>query len=206
MKNISKQSLKRLPVYLNYLKSITKATNENISATLIAQALQLNDVQVRKDLAMVCSSGKPKTGYLIADLVRDLEEYLGYNDTDDAVLVGAGKLGKALMGYEGFLNYGLNILVAFDVDENIIDGRRIMPLSRIKELCGRLNVHIGIITTPASCAQEVCNLLVDSGITAIWNFAPTHLIVPEGVLVQDEDMASSLALLSRHLKEKMNQL
>ncbi len=202
--SISRQSLKRLPLYLNYLKSLPDADTGNISATLVAEALQLNDVQVRKDLAFVSSAGKPKIGYVTSQLIKDLEIFLGYNDTSDAVLVGAGRLGRALLNYKGFADYGLNILAAFDVDESLaeFEGKKIFHLSKLKDLCIRMNVRIGIITVPAHNAQEVCDILVDGGVLAIWNFAPTHLMAPPQVLIQNENMASSLALLSNHLKEK----
>jgi redox-sensing transcriptional repressor len=204
---VSKQTLSRLPQYLSYLESLPD-TVRTISATGIAAALNLNQVQVRKDLASVSSSGKPKVGYMRRDLIREIKTFLGYDSADEAVIVGAGKLGRALMGYVGFKDYGLNILAAFDADENAIgedeSGHQIMPIEVIKETCQRLGVRIGIITVPAHAAQAVCDQLIDAGVLAIWNFAPIRLVVPEGILVQNENMASSLAILSNHLAEKMN--
>jgi redox-sensing transcriptional repressor len=204
---VSKQTLSRLPQYLSYLESLPE-TVRNISATGIAAALNLNQVQVRKDLASVSSSGKPKVGYMRRDLIREIKAFLGYDIADEAVIVGAGKLGRALMGYMGFKDYGLNILAAFDADESLIgedeSGHQILPLEVLKETCLRLGVRIGIITVPAHAAQAVCEQLIDAGVLAIWNFAPVRLVVPEGILVQNENMASSLAILSNHLAEKMN--
>lgn len=204
---VSKQTLSRLPQYLSHLESLPE-TVRYISATAIAAALGLNQVQVRKDLASVSSSGKPKVGYLRRDLIREIKAFLGYDSADEAVIVGAGKLGRALMSYGGFRDYGLNILAAFDADESLIgedeNGRPIMPVEVLKDTCQRLGVRIGIITVPASAAQSVCDLLIDAGVLAIWNFAPVRLVVPEGILVQNENMASSLAILSNHLAEKMN--
>lgn len=207
VRTVSKQTLSRLPQYLSYLESLPEAVR-NISATGIAAALNLNQVQVRKDLASVSSSGKPKVGYMRRDLIREIKAFLGYDSADEAVIVGAGKLGRALMGYTGFKDYGLNILAAFDADETLVgedeNGRPIMPLEALKDTCQRLGVHIGIITVPASAAQAVCDLLIEAGVLAIWNFAPVRLVVPEGILVQHENMASSLAILSNHLADKMN--
>ncbi len=201
--NISKSTLQRLPLYLNYLKSV-RDKYVNISATIIAEALKLNDVQVRKDLASVSSSGKPKVGYVTEDLIKELENFLGYNTVNNAIIVGAGKLGKALMGYSGFKEYGLNILMAFDSDRSVInEAELIMPIERLTEFCKKMNIKIGIITVPAQHAQEVCDLLVESGVLAIWNFAPVHLRVPDGILVQNENMAAALAVLSNHLAEKL---
>ena len=201
--NISKHTLQRLPMYLSYIQGLPEDAPKNISATTIAEALQLNDVQVRKDLASVSSSGKPKVGYNVKDLIAELEAFLGYNDIDNAVIVGAGSLGKALLNYSGFKAYGLNIIAAFDLCEEPTEfqGKTVFPIAQLGSFCRKVNVHIGIITVPASSAQEICDLLVESGIRAIWNFAPVHLVVPDGILVQNENMASSLALLSNHLRE-----
>ena len=203
--NISKHTLQRLPMYLSYIKGLPEDAPKNISATTIAEALQLNDVQVRKDLASVSSSGKPKVGYNVKDLIAELEAFLGYNDLDNAVIVGAGSLGKALLNYSGFKAYGLNIIAAFDLCEEPTEfqGKTVFPIAQLESFCRKVNIHIGIITVPASSAQEICDLLVNSGIRAIWNFAPVHLVVPDGILVQNENMASSLALLSNHLREQM---
>lgn len=203
--NISKHTLQRLPMYLSYIQGLPEDAPKNISATTIAEALQFNDVQVRKDLASVSSSGKPKVGYNVKDLIAELEAFLGYNDIDNAVIVGAGSLGKALLNYSGFKAYGLNIIAAFDLCEEPTEfqGKTVFPIAQLGSFCRKVNVHIGIITVPASSAQEICDLLVESGIRAIWNFAPVHLVVPDGILVQNENMASSLALLSNHLREQM---
>ena len=192
-------------MYLSYIKGLPEDAPKNISATTIAEALQLNDVQVRKDLASVSSSGKPKVGYNVKDLIAELEAFLGYNDIDNAVIVAAGSLGKALLNYSGFKAYGLNIIAAFDLCEEPTEfqGKTVFPIAQLESFCRKVNIHIGIITVPASSAQEICDLLVNSGIRAIWNFAPVHLVVPDGILVQNENMASSLALLSNHLREQM---
>lgn len=202
---VSKQTLQRLPAYLNYLRGPRKDQKKHVSATMIAEALGLNDVVVRKDLASVSSSGRPKVGYVRSELIRELESYLGYDNSQDAVLVGAGKLGQALMSYSGFPQYGLNILAGFDSDPRLagmeVSGKKILPMDKLPGLCRRVGVHIGIITVPGEHAQTVCDQLIDSGILAVWNFANAHLSVPEGILVQNENMAVSLALLSNHLKE-----
>lgn len=201
---LSKQALKRLPVYMSYLKSLDSAEVEYISSSAVAKALDMNDVQVRKDLAAVCkSSGVPKKGFIVRDLIAGISDYLGYTNGKDAILVGAGNLGMALMSYRGFDNYGINIVAAFDSRAEVIDNKKIFDIARLPEICKKLDVKIGIITVPDTAAQKVCDMLVESGILAIWNFAPTHIKAPEEILVQNENMASSLALLSNHLKEKM---
>ena len=206
-KEISKSTLKRLPVYLSYLKGIPADGSAYISATALATALDMGEVQVRKDLALVSSGGRPKVGYHRDSLIKDIEAFLGYANTNDAVIVGAGKLGRALLGYSGFAEYGLNILAAFDSNDALIgtskSGKPIMHMSRLEEFCQANKIRIGIITVPAEYAQETGDRLIACGIKALWNFAPKHLDVPGDILVQSENMAASLAVLSKHLSEQM---
>ena len=206
-KEISRATLRRLPTYLSYLKSLPADASVNISATAIAAGLNMGEVQVRKDLALISDGGRPKIGYNRERLIEDIEVYLGYDNTNDAVLIGAGKLGRALLGYSGFAEYGLNIVAAFDANDALMgttkSGKPVMDLSRLPEICRRYKIQIGIITVPAEQAQSVCDLLIANGIRAIWNFAPTHLTVPDNILVQNENMAASLALLCKHLNEHM---
>lgn len=203
-KELSKAVLKRLPSYLSYLKSLPEDSSPYISATTIANELNMGEVQVRKDLAVVSKAGKPKVGYPRADLIENISRYLCYDNTTDAILVGAGKLGQALLGYSGFEAYGLNILAAFDVAPQPSDSHKpILPMEEMEKFCQQNNVHMGIITVPAEHAQKVTDLLIQCGIKAIWNFAPTHLDVPANTLVQNENMATSLAVLSMHLQAQM---
>ncbi len=202
-KELSKAVLKRLPGYLSYLKSLPKDAPAFISATSIANALNMGEVQVRKDLAVVSKAGKPKIGYPRTDLVENISRYLCYDNTTDAILIGAGKLGQALLGYSGFAAYGLNILAAFDAKPASGTEKPILPMDALEDFCREHNVHMGIITVPAEYAQQVCDRMIQCGIKAIWNFAPVHLDVPASTLVQNENMATSLAVLSMHLQAQM---
>ena len=207
-KKISKAVLKRLPGYLAYLKSIQDQEYPYISATALANALGMGEVQVRKDLASVSDGGRPKIGYLRESLIDDIEQFLGYDNATDAVLVGAGKLGQALMDHKGFDEYGLNILAGFDIHpkvEHTEDGKPIYSMDKLESYCHSHMVRMAIITVPASHAQAVCDRLIKAGIKAIWNFAPTHLEVPSNILVQHENMATSLAVLSMHLQAQMKE-
>ncbi len=207
-KEISKAVLKRLPGYLSYLKNIPDGLSPYISATALANALNMGEVQVRKDLAMVSDGGRPKVGYLRESLIEDISQFLGYDNTTAAILIGAGKLGQALLGYIGFEEYGLNILAAFDakpVAEKTVEGKPIYPVEELESFCRTKKVLMGIITVPAEYAQDVCDKLIRCGIKAIWNFAPKHLDVPQGILVQNENMATSLAVLSMHLQAQMKE-
>ena len=205
-KEISKSVLKRLPGYLAYLKSIPESASPNISATALAGALGMGEVQVRKDLAMVSDGGRPKIGYRRESLIEDIEQFLGYDNTTDAVLIGAGKLGQALLDYKGFDEYGLNILAAFDLKPTIDQtesGKPVLTMDKLESFCRSHKVLMGVITVPTANAQQVCDQLISSGIKAIWNFTNTHLDVPANILVQNENMATSLAVLSMHLRTQI---
>ncbi|MEG2688602.1 MAG: redox-sensing transcriptional repressor Rex [Clostridia bacterium] len=202
---MSKATLHRLPAYLRYLYQLDKQDIETVSSTTIAEELNLNAVQVRKDIALVSSvAGKPKTGFVTKELIADLETFLGYDNTHDAVIVGIGGLGKAFLGYGGFDKYGLNIVAGFDVDKSIIDkkinGKQILSLDKLASTVERLNIQIGIITVPNASAQLVADQMVACGIKAIWNFASVHLAVPNDIALKNEDLAASLALLSMRLQ------
>ena len=175
-----------------------------ISATSIARDLGLNDVLVRKDIAAVSSmSGRPKTGFPVDGLIADIKEYMGFNDRKKAVIIGAGSLGKALLGNKEFETYGLRIAAAFDTDSNLIgtsvSGIPVLSAEDLETYCRRHTIRIGIITAPKEAAQAIADRLVGCGVKAIWNFSLTRLNVPQGVLVQDENLASSLAMLSHHI-------
>ena len=185
---ITRATLGRLPLYLNYLKQTESSGTTSISATTIAKALSLGEVQVRKDLASVSGAGKPKVGYESSDLIKRLEDILGSNSVTSAVLVGAGKLGRALLDYNGFEEFGIKIIAAFDSNDEVIrfskTSKDILPISTLSEYCIANNVKLGIITVGQGSAQQVCNMMEESGIKAISNFAPCNLEVSDGILVK----------------------
>lgn len=202
---ITKALLGRLPQYLTFLEGMDSQEVPFISATKIAKELSLGEVQVRKDLSIVCGKGKPKLGYRTADLMKSIESCLGQNKTTPAVLVGAGKLGKALLEYDEFERYGVQIMAAFDCNETILKVHRsleVLPMSQFREFCESHDVQIGIITVGEGSAQAVCDQMLACGIQAIWNFAPCKLQVPEGVLFHQENLAVSLAYLNSQLLDK----
>lgn len=203
---ISRQALRRMPDYLKYLKALRAEGVEHVTATAIAGAMGLNEIQVRKDIAAVSSRpGKPMVGFSVAHLIRDMGAFLAVENVKDAVIVGAGALGSALMGYPGFAEYGMNIVAAFDSDPEkvgkLIHGKRVYAMGEMGALCRRLGILIGIVTVPAEAAEAVYGALIESGIRAVWNFAPVHLTERDGILVQNESMTSSLAVLAVRLKE-----
>lgn len=195
--NISRATLGRLPDYLQFIRD--NITGETVSATAIAHGLSLGEVQVRKDLNMICGAGRPKIGYRTSVLTQALETALGTEHPASAVIVGAGKLGRALLAFDGFTAYGVSIIAAFDTRAKEIDGscgeKRIYPMEELKGYCQAHDVSIGIITVPAVAAQSVCDMLADCGITSIWNFAPCKVSAADNMTVKNENLALSLAHL-----------
>ncbi len=201
-KEIPVASLQRLPVYLNYLKSLGR-TEGNISSGAIARALGMGEVLVRKDLAYTSARGRTRTGYDCGELIAAIEDYLGCNRILPAVIFGAGALGRALMSYGGFKNYGIDIVAAFDTDpqkagKSVADCK-IYGVGEARGVISQTGARLAVICVPAAVAQEVCNTLVGCGISAILNFAPILLKVPDGVNVRNIDVAASLAILSSRI-------
>ena len=202
---LPKATLGRIPLYIQYLKELPDDNETTISAPTIARGLLLGEVLVRKDLAMVSGAGKPRVGYRRVKLIQDLESHLGQDDFTNAVLIGAGKMGRALLDYGGFEEFGIKILAGFDCNESVITetkSKRVLPIKHIKNFCAENNIKIGIITVGQGSAQEVCNELISCGVRAIWNFAPCALNVPEGIILKQENLALSLAYLNSQLKNK----
>jgi len=200
---ISIQALRRLPQYLRLGKALRARGREVVSCRRLSEELGVDPTLIRKDLAAAGVTGRPKIGYQIDEIVARVSSFLGWNNTTDAVLVGAGNLGLALLGYEGFREYGLNIVAAFDNDPakigRQVHGKFILDQEKLGDLVERMPIHIGILAVPAAVAADVATLMVLSGIQAIWNFTPVILDVPLGVVVESVNLASSLAVLSNRL-------
>lgn len=201
-RSIPKATLGRVPVYLRYVRGLPDEIDSTISATKIARGVFLGEVQVRKDLALISGRGKPRVGYERDKLICDLENCLGSEKMTNAILVGAGKLGRALLDYDGFEEFGVKIVAGFDCNDSILQtgkNKSILPIKEIEAYCAVNDIKIGIITVGQGSAQEVCDRLVACGVKAIWNFAPCTLRVPPNVLLKHEELALSLA----HLNSKI---
>ena len=206
---IPKSTLSRLPLYYSHIRKMQQQGEKYVSAAAVAQSLNLNPVLVRKDLSGVSSvEGKPHAGFEIDTLLKDLSEFLGYNKVDEAILVGVGSLGRLILTNTEFSSMGLDITVGFDKDPDLvglqIGSKYILPMEKMESYIKRTGVKIGIITVPADQAQSVCDQMVECGILAIWNFAFTLLNVPNGILVKNENLPSSLAVLSQQLAKKLS--
>ena len=205
MSDISKRTLDRLSLYLHYLRDKKEQGIKDISSVAMAGDMNINAVTVKKDLARIAGqSGRPRIGFDVETLIGDIQTALGYNKLDNVVLVGVGQLGHVLLSYSGFAGYGLNIVAGFDTDTDkvgtVVCGKPVFHISRIKDVVTKYNVRMGIITVPKDYAQTAADAMIEAGIRGLWNFAPTHINIPENVAIKNEDLASSLALLANRMR------
>lgn len=193
-------TIKRGPLYMRILAEYKQNGLEWISATDIARRFKLTPIQVRKDLALTGVSGTPKKGFRVEDILEALKEFLGWNNTNEAFLVGTGSLGSALLGHKGFADHGLGIVAAFDTDPaiigTVIHNTKVMDIKKINSLVRRMDIKIAIITVPAVFAQATAELLVQAGIKGIWNFSSAKLKLPDNIIVHREDLTAGFAVLS----------
>jgi redox-sensing transcriptional repressor len=184
---------------LHIIRLLRREGGEYISGTLIARELNLEPIQVRKDLAITGITGKPKRGYPIGALISAIERFLRWDSARDAVLVGAGSLGTALLGYREFQLHGLHIMAAFDTNPEKtgarIHGVEVFPAHIMGKKIRNLGAKIAILTVPSPSAQETADALIRAGVEGIWNFTNIKLKVPENVVVQKEDLSSGYAML-----------
>ncbi len=203
LKAVPEPSLRRLPSYVYYLRAIAQLGRDNVSTSHIGEALKLDPTQVRKDLAYTGIVGRPKVGYAVDELIEAIETFLGWNDITQAFLVGAGALGSALLGHQRLESCGLRLVAAFDNDPTkcgrVIHGKEVLPMEKLTSLTKRMRIHIGVLTLPADGAQRAADQLIAGGALALWNFAPTSLSVPPGIVVVDGELYSTLGLLKRGL-------
>ncbi|HEY3353770.1 MAG TPA: redox-sensing transcriptional repressor Rex [Polyangia bacterium] len=197
---------KRLATYHQIAAQAAESGLSHLASAQLAEMLDVDDSLVRKDMAHAGIAGRPKVGYALADVLRRLEELLGLSARNDAILIGCGHLGAAILGYPGFATYGLKITAAFDRDftkvGQEIAGHRVLPMEKCRSILEIFRVRIAILTVPAGSAQELTDWLVSRGVRGIWNFAPTQLTVPAGVVVRHENLAVGLARLIHSLKEE----
>lgn len=196
-------TLRRLPWYLAYADTIAKRGIETVSSTKISKALNVDASQIAKDLSFLNLRGKTRIGYNVADMVKVLSEFLDFRSEHPAYLIGAGSLGLALLQDKGLANYGLDIIAAFDINEEIIGkeiaGVKIYENDELPRLMLRNPASIAILTVPAEKAQDCADFAIEAGIKAIWNFTPYRVAVPEGIAMSSTSLYANLALIYNQL-------
>jgi redox-sensing transcriptional repressor len=199
-------TIRRLPNYLQILRGLSARSEEFVSSAYLAEQMNIDAILVRKDLELTGINGTPRVGFRVQDLISSIEDFLGWGATLDACLVGAGQLGTALLGHRELANHGVRIVAAFDTDPEksgtTVHGVTVFPFTRLGELLKRLAILLAIVCVPSDVAQQVTDLLVESGIQAIWIFTSVNISVPENIIIQKEDLLSGLAVLSSQLTRK----
>ena len=202
-KNISTPSLRRLPSYYNIVCQAADADQTYISSKSIASQLDIDDTQVRKDIAAIGYVGKPKVGFDVKDFKTHLEKFLGFEQEREAFIIGAGNLGIALARYDGFEQYGFKLKALFDNDPHKIGlkiaNKQVFYINELEQFINENITQIAILTVPAEFAQQVTDNLINMGIKAIWNFAPISLKTPEDVKVWNQNLAGSLITFAQLL-------
>lgn len=199
--------LERLVHYLHVLgERHPDSDRVHFSSAQVGALLHMDDTQIRKDLAAVGVRGYPRLGFRTAEAKDAIRRALGFDREHRAVLIGAGHLGGALVNYEGFLQYGLRWVGIFDRDP-LKQGQRfgrlvVQPLARLRAAARQREIHLAVLAVPASAAQDVANQVVTAGIKALWNFAPTSLVVPQQIYVRNEHISVGLGELGYHLKRQ----
>ena len=185
--------------------SNSKRKGPTVTSAEIAEALDIDPTQVRKDLGSIGIVGMGRVGFETCEVCRSIRAALGFDQETDAILIGAGRLGSALLTYHGFARYGLELVAAFDNDKKLkgrkIAGCEVKPMQALRPFVEKHKTQLAVITTPATVSQHIADRLVDMGIRAIWNFSPTRLIVPDHVFVRDEHISLGYAEISHHLSE-----
>ncbi len=210
MKNISLQTIKRIPTYYNVICNILSNKQKFLSSNFLSDLMGIDDTTVRKDLSSIGCNGRPKQGYNIIELKKHFEIFLGFNQPKNAIIIGAGNLGCALAKYEKFKKYGLNLIALFDKDPHkidlVINGIKVYNLSKIQEICKDNNVEIAILTLPEDEAQSITNTIIKYNINTIWNFSPVNLSVPTSIFVWNQDLVSNFLTLSKLAEIKKHKI
>lgn len=205
-KNISMAVIKRLPKYYRYLQELLRNDVDRISSKELGEKIGFTASQIRQDLNCFGDFGQQGYGYNVKDLYNQISIILGLDKSYKGVIVGAGNIGQAIANYGRFLQNGLSIEAIFDVNPKLVGmGIRdieIQDIDELKEYLTNNIVDIGIICVPRVNAQKVCDLMVNNGVTGIWNFAPVDLVVPENVTVENVHLSESLLTLIYLLNDK----
>lgn len=196
--------LERLMRYYRWLTDRSRKPLKTVTSAQIAEALDIDPTQVRKDFGAIGLVGMGRVGFEVCEVCRAIRYVLGFDQTYEGVLIGAGHLGGALLAYDGFARYGLEIVAAFDNDRRIIGtevaGVPVKSMRSLKPFIRRHRIRLAILTTPVDVSQKLTDRLVSAGVRAIWNFTPTRVTVPPGVLVRNEHIALGLSQIAYHLR------
>lgn len=201
-KRLRRVVLERLMRYYRWLSEPKRKPLRTVTSAQIAEALDIDPTQVRKDFGAIGLLGMGRVGFEVCEVCRGIRYVLGFDQTYEAVLIGAGHLGSALVAYEAFENYGLDIVAVFDNDPkktgSTVAGRTVKSMRSLKPFIRKHDIRVAILTTPAAVSQQLTDRLVSAGVKAIWNFTPTRVTAPPDVLVRNEHISLGLSQIAYH--------
>ena len=206
MPRLGRRILERLMRYYRFLCELTARKRvDTVTSAQIAEALDIDATQIRKDLSAIELQGMGRVGFDVCEVCRAIRVALGFDQKFETVLIGTGHLGNALLAYSGFDRYGLHIVAAFDSDNRKIGrkiaGYTVQSTRMLKPFVRRHKIRLAILTTPAEVSQTLTDRLVSAGVEAIWNFAPTQLTVPSSVFLRSEHISKGLSEIAYHLRQ-----
>ncbi|MFS0722610.1 redox-sensing transcriptional repressor Rex [Paenibacillus sp. 1P07SE] len=203
---ISEAVVRRLPIYLQYLNELSRREVQTVSSQDLGQKLDLNPAQIRKDLAYFGEFGRKGIGYDVTYLIEKIRGILKLDQTLNVALVGAGNLGHALSNYNKYIKDNMRIVAVFDAQQDkigtAVNSMLVQPMEELNQTVRELDIRIGIITVPATEAQNVANQFVDAGIEGILNFAPVILKVPDQIRIHHADFTTELLSLAYYLENR----
>ncbi len=206
MRKVAESTVRRLSLYLRFLEEFEEQGIDTISSEALASRGGTTSAQVRKDLSFFGSFGKRGLGYAVPELAGRLREILGLERRYRVAMIGAGKIGSALVQYRGFKQRGFDIVAIFDADPGKIgrqwNGLAVLDIANLEAELGRQPIDMAVLVTPAEAAQAVADRLVRLGVRAILNFAPLQLAVPNDVVVKTVNLALELETLSYALTNR----
>ncbi len=197
-KQISERVIERLPKYYRYLQELSKNQIDRVSSKTISKALNITASQVRQDLSHFGGFGLAGVGYDVEYLKDTMKNILGVNNAHNAIVIGGGRIGQALINYRGFAEENVFIKAVFDVEPNRLSSLADVEVYDVKELekyLSKNHVDVAIISVPKEYAEEIAKRVVNAGIKSIWNFAPTDLCFDNGVVCENINMSESLMRL-----------
>ncbi len=193
----------RLPQYIRVLELLEAEGAEMVSSQQLGDMLQVTPAQIRKDLSYFGRFGKQGRGYDVKRLGAELKDIMGLNRQWNVLLVGVGRLGRAILGYPGFAPEGFKIAAAFDANRRMV-GRmvgdlKVGSMDDLDKVVQELDIRIGIVAVPGRYAQKVIDRLVDCGVLGIMNYAPITPQARGGVKIRNIDPVLSLQTMTYYL-------
>lgn len=204
--NLDSKTVKRLPIYLQYLKNLQDDNIQEISSKRISTDLRMNFETVQNDMTQICPSEKSTSSFSKLMLIQKIRMFTNSREISPVIVIGAGRLGRALLGYSGFLAYDLDVVAAFDVNPKTLSkkdasGKPIYHFKELNHVCTQIKAKIGIIAVPADSAHHVCDMMIEAGIRVIWNFSTANITSSKETIIKNQNLTMTLVQLAKQIRD-----